>query len=327
MAAKRGNLYSVTLNPALDLSGHVDDIIPNEKNSVHRARLDPGGNAINAARIAHRLGAKSVLLGFLGGPAGEQISSLLKQEGLLPQFMPISGRTRTNVTVTNDRTHQQTRLTFPGPQITRAESQALLRRIANLKGPGLLMLGGSAPPGLPANYPSQLVAAAQKCGLGVVVDVPARELTQILRAKGQKLMLIKPNQTELELWAGHKLSTVAAIIRETQRLLGRAVLVCVSQGKRGAIVAFRDQTWIIKAPRVKTRGSVGAGDSMVGAMVERLLQLDLLSPDRFEAATESQLHDILSWGAAAGAATAATEGTSLGSAALIQKLRKKVKIT
>ena len=46
------HLYTLTPNPALDLSGHVRSLIPNEKNTVFAIRKDPGGNGINAAKIA-----------------------------------------------------------------------------------------------------------------------------------------------------------------------------------------------------------------------------------------------------------------------------------
>ena len=133
-------IYAATLNPALDLSGHVPRLLPNEKNYVLRQRLDPGGNGINAARMAARLGTQVTLLGFLGGSAGDQIEGLLKREKsahtMRLAFTPIQNSTRTNVTVTNDSDHSQTRLTFPGPGISGAELKSLVHKVAAIREKG-----------------------------------------------------------------------------------------------------------------------------------------------------------------------------------------------
>src|SRR5690349_12571342 len=99
-------IHTLTPNPALDLSGHVSGLVANEKNYVSKPRLDPGGNAINAGRIAQRLGAQVTAMGFAGGATGTQLLELLGAEKLKTRFTQIQNSTRTNVTVTNDSDHQ-----------------------------------------------------------------------------------------------------------------------------------------------------------------------------------------------------------------------------
>jgi 6-phosphofructokinase 2 len=106
----------------------------------------------------------------------------------------------------------------------------------------------------------------------------------------------------------------------------RSAIVCVSLADRGAIFAAGDHVWFARAPRVKSRGTVGAGDSMVGAMTTRLVHWGLTQPDRIGGGTEEKLMDVFQWGLAAGAATASTEGTQLGTASVIRRLRGKVLI-
>src|SRR3989338_8323134 len=100
--ARSWRVYTVTPNPALDLSGHVSKIVPNEKNYVFRERRDPGGNGINVARVAARLGASTVALGLIGGSPGNEIATLLTQASVAHDFIKIRSTTRTNVTITND---------------------------------------------------------------------------------------------------------------------------------------------------------------------------------------------------------------------------------
>src|SRR5690606_29683648 len=102
--ARRGRLMSpsprvatVTLNPALDETFDVDDVVPERKLVAHDVRRHPGGGGINVARVAVRLGADVLALWSRGGPTGEELSQGLDAEGVPHQPIAIEGRTRRNV--------------------------------------------------------------------------------------------------------------------------------------------------------------------------------------------------------------------------------------
>jgi 6-phosphofructokinase 2 len=331
-------IYTLTPNPALDLSGHVANLVPNEKNYVFDQRMDPGGNGINSARIIHRLarvgttGRSSVevtALGFLGGSTGSEIERMLLAEGVRCRFTPISKPNRVNVTATNDADFKQTRLTFPGPKVTASERVALERQIRALRAPGIFVLGGSLPLGVPPDFHSRLARIAGRAGLEVIADVPARLLGCFEGA--DPLLLIKPNLAELEDWAGKKLGSEREIIRAAEGLVyvgkktgrarsrGVASLVCVSLAERGALLLSAHGALRGIAPRVKAKGTVGAGDSMVGGFVFRLASHGIRDLKALE--------DTLIWGMAAGAATAESEGTSLAKAEHIAKLTRKCSVS
>jgi 1-phosphofructokinase family hexose kinase len=311
-------VYFICANPALDLSGHASQIIPNEKNYVYDTRIDPGGNAINAARIASRLGVRPLLFGFAGGASGQQLKDLLDREKINHRLTRTRGATRTNVTVTNDSTHQQTRFTFPGPQIRGTEIDTFLKSLGKVRSPGLVVLGGSSPPGCPRAFYPSLVHRLQKLGTEIIVDAPVLDLREILTHLKQPLLLIKPNLTELEHLAKKSLTSQQAILKEARKLSVKAKIVCVSLGENGALVVFEKKTYFFQSPKVKVRGTVGAGDSMVGAIASQLGQTE----DR----SENTIINALLYGVAAGAATATTEGTSLGKTNLIRKLLGKVQV-
>ncbi len=354
-------IYTLTPNPALDVSGHAKDIIPNEKNYVFSENRDPGGNGINASRIItrlirlKRLKFKSVALGFIGGSTGDEIRGLLKKEAVLCDFIQIAGLSRINVTVSNDRTHQQTRLTFPGPQVTTKEIEALGQKISQLKPQSLLLIGGSLPRGCSESFHGKMARIADQAGVGVILDVPAKSYAWAFKSK-VKYLLVKPNQTELEQYAGRKFKTDQAICEGAKTLLEHAHLVVVSLADRGAILVSAQGSWFAKAPKIKARGTVGAGDSMVGAMATQLFQQRIFcgddieklfmnslprkprqqkrphkikSPSRIQdpQSLPPALSEMLKWGLAAGAATAEASGTQLALASEIQRLVKAVKIT
>ncbi len=319
---KYQKIYTVTTNPALDLSGHVKKIIPNEKNYVSQTRIDAGGNAINAARIAKRLGAKPTLLGFLGGTPGDQLRDLLEAEDLDHQFTAIQGNTRTNLTVTNDEDHQQTRFTFPGPKVSHAEIADLIFTLKTLKSPGIIVFGGSTPGKCSQNFYPRLIRAALNATLKVVIDVPAQELKIILSAGLPQLFLMKPNLTEFEMLTKKKFKTHLEIAKTACRFLSKCEIICISLADKGVILVWNHQAWFIQAPHIHPRGTVGAGDSMVGAMVTQFAQNNSLHSPFCQKSPSLILHAIR-LGVAAGAATATTEGTSLGKASLIRSLYAK----
>ena len=203
---------------------------------------------------------------------------MLISEGIDCHFTPVRGSTRTNVTVTNDSDHQQTRLTFPGPAVSAQELRSLKNRLAKIKPPGICILGGSAPNGCPPEFYTAIVDLLSKNGLGVIVDVPTSLLRFVLGSASSKLLMIKPNLSELEELVGKRLRSDSAIAREACKLLSKASLVCVSLGEKGAIFAFNDEVWRIQPPRVHAKGCVGAGDSMVGAMAFSLARNRLYHP-------------------------------------------------
>lgn len=298
-------ILSITPNPALDLGGVVDNIVPNEKCYVHDETRSPGGNGINAARILTRLGATVVATGFAGGSTGKEIKSLLDNEDVKTAFLPVAGHSRICVTVSNRKDHQQTRLTFPGPKISRSEGRQLFDFINHDKNISLLIFGGSLPEGFDTSEILRLMKLAHKRKIASVVDCPGRFLPELI--KGRPL-LIKPNLIEFQELVGKKVKTISAVKKQARNLLNQVPYICISSVEGGALLVTKEGAWFGRIPKVKIKSTVGAGDSMVGAMVAQIVQAKA-SPD-----------NLLRWGLAAAAATLAQTGTTLGSAKDIQKL-------
>ena len=51
-----------------------------------------GGKGLNVARVLRQLGAETVVLGLLGGAAGEHIEAELATAGVPAQFTRLGGR-------------------------------------------------------------------------------------------------------------------------------------------------------------------------------------------------------------------------------------------
>jgi fructose-1-phosphate kinase PfkB-like protein len=186
-------IYTITPNPVLDISGIVDKLVTDEKNYVRNEARFPGGNAINVARLLTRLGVPAIASGFLGQSVGKEIEDLLDDENVRHSFVAIADHTRISVTVSNSRTHQQTRLSFAGPKLKPLEIEQLKKRVAKLSSRSMLVLGGSFRPGFKISDAKYLIGAARKREIPIVVDVPG-DLLSKLDLSG--VTLIKPNLIE-----------------------------------------------------------------------------------------------------------------------------------
>ena len=114
------------------------------------------------------------------------------------------------------------------------------------------------------------------------------------------LELLKPNQSELSELTGHTLEDPNDVINAARALIqqGAAKRIVVSLGPQGALGVDAEQAIHVVPPPVKKMSTVGAGDSMVGAMVLKI-------------AEDAPFADIVRYGVAAGTAATMGHGTKL----------------
>jgi 1-phosphofructokinase family hexose kinase len=320
-------ILAITPNPVLDLGGTVNRLVPDEKNYLHYETRFPGGNAVNAARILCRLGSHVVAGGFLGGGVGAEIRELLEAEKVNHFFIPVGGSSRVGVTVTNFSSLHQTRLSFSGPTVSHHEYEKLLEMIRNLSRGTLVVIGGSFPPGMKEDCLGEMVAIAFQKHCECVVDVPGTILKQAQFSTSFPL-LIKPNLIEFKDFVGEELGSRDKVLDAALALTQKIPLVCVSSVDGGAILATPYGSWFGRIPDVDVKTSVGAGDSMVGAMCA------VLSKWKFETRHDPRFADhlktngdmLLRWGLAASCATLIVQGTQLGSKEDILRFVPEIKI-
>lgn len=308
-------IITLTPNPALDVTGTVHEMVPNEKSYVEQEIRLPGGNGINAARIAHRLGAEVLATGFIGGTTGSEFSKLLKQERIPYHFIEVKGRTRTNVTISLEKGHEQTRLSFPGPKIQRKERQELFHFI-KYSLPELVVIGGSLPNGITPAFIKTIVKEFNEKNIPVFVDIPGKILKDVISAKP---FFIKPNLTEFQDVVGKKISDISEVLHEARKLSGLVHLQCISSVEGGALLVTKEHAWFGKIPKIKVQSTVGAGDSMVGAIAYSFTKSHCHL-------SEKNCEKMLRLGLAASCATLSNKGLTMGSRSSIKTYYSKIMI-
>ena len=287
-------ITTICLNPCFDKTVSVDRLQPGQVNRILDTRVDMGGNSINVAVVASRLGLDVQCLGIMGENGAADLTAMMDREGLKHRFLTVPGHVRTNMKVCSLDGQGVTELNEPGTPLN-TEQLAAFTAMAEQETAGseMIVLTGSLPPGCPEGTYRDLMKAldGKKC----ILDTEGKELE--LATKGASPFLIKPNLREMEATLGIELRTMRAI-RDAALIFVRLGVqhAVVSMGAMGAMYISQDKTLFAPALRVETKSTVGAGDAMIGGM---LLGYRI----------ENDMARAFRYGIAAGAASVMTEGT------------------
>lgn len=291
-------IVTVTLNPAIDKSSTVNSVAPEIKLRCEAPRYDPGGGGLNVSRVIQSLGGSSMAVYASGGLYGRQLQNLLDEEGLSHRPFPIAEPTRENLTIYEEKTGLQYRFGFPGAEMKKKEWQGLLESILALDPvPDFLVASGSLPPGVPEDFYASLADRMNAKGCQTILDTSGNPLREALSSA---TYIMKPNPRELGHLVGRRLDDLAAIKIAAKEVVAKTRLeaLVVSLGADGVFLVEAQSIIHIPSPPVEVRSKVGAGDSLVGALVLAL-------------AKGMPLVEAVRYGVAAGTAAVMTPGTEL----------------
>jgi 6-phosphofructokinase 2 len=306
-------ILAVSLNPSIDVSAVTEKVTVEHKLRCAEVRRDPGGGAINVARVLARFGAECVALYAAGGVLGLLLRSLLDAEGVAGVPFEIAAETRESFTVLESSSGREFRFVLPGPELEAAEWQGLLDQVSAFEpAPAYLVASGSLPPGVPEDFYARLARLARGRGSRMVLDASGPALAAALE---EGVHLVKPNLRELRELTGEPLAGEEDWRRAALALVasGKAQTVALSLGHRGALLAAKEMTLRAPALPVKIASTVGAGDSFLAAMLWRL-------------AAGAGLEEAFRYGVAGGTAALLAPGTSLAQEADTERLAKLVEL-
>lgn len=290
-------IVTLTLNPSLDRTVEVTRL---ERGGVLRTSahtLEAGGKGVNVSRALGANGVPSVAVLPVGGGEGAELAGLLEDTGVTVRTVPVSGRTRSNITIA-DADGTITKLNEPGAGLTPTEVDALVETIARAVAPGdWVLVSGSMPPDFTIEQVRALVARIAAHDVNLAIDTSGDALVASLAARPR---LIKPNREELAAVAGGSLSSLADVVAAaaTVRELG-VEIVLVSLGADGAVLVGPSGVLVGQSWVERQRSTVGAGDCFLAGFLSRF--------SRDESDLPGALLEALAWGAAA----AALPGTSV----------------
>jgi 1-phosphofructokinase family hexose kinase len=248
----------LSLNTAIDRVLQIPSLEPGSVTRATESRAFAGGKGINVARNLRKLGYDVRLVGFLGGAAGTFIEGECRTRGIDARWTRMAGETRTCVTLV-EPTGRQSVVNEPGPWVTPDEIERLLEMLqASVVSGDLLCISGTAPPGSPVSLYGRIVREMR--GLRVLVDAGGDALRSAIE---DGAWAIAPNQEELRAAT----ESDAPLEEIAQTVADKAEVVLVTLGREGCLLAYGEQLWKAKAPRIGEVNAVGSGDAFVAGFL------------------------------------------------------------
>ena len=295
-------ITTITLNPSLDRTVEIDVLRHGEVQRAHATHLHPGGKGVNVTRalLANGIPSRAVLP--VAGAEGDQLVEMLAAERVDTTIVPVSGRTRSNITIA-EADGTVTKLNEPGAALTDAELElVVVRALAVAEPAGWVVLCGSLPPGVAVDTYARMTRRFADAGLRVAVDTSGPALREAIAAGPD---LVKPNAEELADAVGRTLGSRAEVVRAAQELLAHgARRVLVSLGAAGAVLVDPDGVLAGESVALEPRSTVGAGDAfLAGVLGAQAAGGGTTHDERFPGLSRERLGaaltQALAWGAAA----------------------------
>jgi len=292
-------IYTLTVNPAIDYVIGLDGFAEGKINRTKSENIYAGGKGINVSTVLKNLGINSIALGFVAGPTGNMLESMIADKGLSSRFIHArNGMTRINVKM---NAGIETEINGSGPLIGTDDIEKLYSELDELNRGDNLIMSGSIPGCIEGNLYSKICERLSGKGIILVVDATKSLLMETLKYSP---FLVKPNNHELGEMFGVTIETFEDAIKYAGELrkLG-AVNVMVSMASMGAVLVDEyGETHICQAPTGTVVNSVGAGDTTVAAFIAKCTEQKKDDKCRVD------YNSVLKYAVAAGSATAFKSG-------------------
>ena len=288
----------MTINPAVDRNVTVDRLAFEDRGYILSSSESPGGRGINASRVIHSFGGKTLALTITGGSNGDLFRSLIGCYSFPMELVKIDQEIRTNLTIT-DKQGLTVKLNELGPPLNAKDLDKVSEKVAEKLGKATwFMICGSVPPGVPSHFYSHLIELAHKKNVKTLLDTDGDALLHGLEAQPT---VVTPNQQEAERLLNRALITRTHLVDAVERIHGMgAHSVVLSLGSRGAIGRSGKELVEVIPPRIEALCPIGAGDALAAAFTWAM--------DK-----DKEFVDAVRWGVAAGTASAKLPGVTYAS--------------
>jgi 1-phosphofructokinase family hexose kinase len=223
-------IITVTLNAAIDKSLSVPNFRLGRRHRTVEQRTMAGGKGVNIARTLKALGQPVIATGMAGGATGTHIVEQLTEESILNDFVRIREESRTNTSVMDPTSGEQTEVNERGPAVSEREVELFRDKLLYLaRGAAIVVFAGSVPHGVDPDVYATLIRELQRADVTTVIDTDGDPLRHAMRAEPD---VVSPNVLEAEELVGHEFGG------EEERSL--AVGEIAALGPREAIMTLPD---------------------------------------------------------------------------------------
>jgi len=276
-------IITLTLNPAFDIHCNVPNFAPYHENLAYITSNDAGGKRINISRALAANGVDNLAFVLLGDENGESFEKALKHDAIHYCKLTVKGKIRENITCHTDGV-PETRISFAGFNI----DETLLAKVSEILLPEtdsdtVITFTGRVPAGLSMDSVKAFLRSFMNMGARIVIDSRSFSLNDL---REMKPWLIKPNQEEISEYLGRDIGSVEEIIPVAEDLHADGIEnVMISLGEKGAVLSSSEGSFYVRAPKINTVSTIGAGDSSIAGFTYALSQnMDMSSALKYAVA-------------------------------------------
>ncbi|MDK7136783.1 1-phosphofructokinase [Lactobacillus paragasseri] len=260
-------IYTITLNPAIDLVIITKKLESNTVNRTENFELQPNGKGVNVSFILKKMGIKNMATGIGGGFTLDYITAGLEEKGIKTKFLKVKEPTRINVFTRVLDQNVEYKEVNPGPEVGQDVQDKFLKYLKDtLKADDTLIISGSFSRGIKAEYLVEIAKITAEKKVKLVIDSSSKVVLDTLEYQPY---LLKPNDQELASFfdLNEKLDQKKIIELARKLISAGCQNVLVSLGENGAALINKDHAYFGNAPKIQALNTAGAGDTMLGTFI------------------------------------------------------------
>lgn len=301
-------IYTLTINPAIDMNIATDSKLTRQVNRFDEAVYSPNGKGLNISFVLKHFGIDSQVLGFFGGFSGDYIVKETEKKDIRVKPIWVDEPTRINVFLNEQGSEYK--LVNKGSFVAQEKQQELLTLIDSLDDMEYLAISGSLPQGVEESFYDEILSLCTEKKVKLILDISSPKLKELLKYRP---LLIKPNDEELYEIFGLTVRDESDMQDVLEMLHEKgAQNILLTMGERGSYFYNGADIYFTSAHKVTLVSSACAGDSALGAFLAIWL------------ADKTKVVDALKQASAVGANVAESNG--IGDLTKVDSYVKKIKV-
>lgn len=262
-------ILTVTLNVALDRTVVVPRMALGNRHRAVDSRIAAGGKGVNVARALKSLGEPVIATGLAAGPTGARVRDLLNAERVLHDFVEVGGDSRTNLSIVDPASGEQTEINERGPTVTADDIERYAERLMYLaRGADFCVIAGSLPPGADTDAYGHLIGQLRELGVPTLLDTDGEPMRAGLRAQPA---IVAPNVAEAEEAVGHEFTDAEDLASGLSGLIDMGAEQAIVTTGSGCVAIMGEpqsrQRIEATIESLATVASVGSGDAFLAGYV------------------------------------------------------------
>ncbi len=306
-------VITVTINPAMDRVLTIDKFRQNVTNRIQKQFKCVGGKGTHVSINLSLMGIRSIAVGVVMGPTGEDILRELSAFDIDLRFIRLKkGSSRTNYVLV-DADGNSSLISEKGELMEQDIIERLIRQYTDVISSGdTVVISGDASNQKDTALQDRLIDIALSNKARFCLDASGEHLAAGIR-RGP--FLIKPNLDELGFLYGKELfgqEDILAALRQVHE--AGAENIVASCGADGSFALLGEKLYRVRSATVEVKNTVGCGDALLSGII---------------AGFEMKLNDVdnLRRATAIAAATAMNESTVGFDPAVARELIADIEVT